>query len=96
MATKKRKAAKNKRTLFRWLTEKLGCCTTGSRRFARLTPEQAWDRASPYDRFTVMREVGFPHTERSCPVCNASAKANETLPPKVLNAFRRWQSARSL
>lgn len=85
----------SKRTLFRWLTEKLDCCIEESKPFAGMTPQRAWAKANPYERYTVLRALpAFHHTDRKCPACNPNARANKKLPAIVLTAFRKWQRAK--
>jgi hypothetical protein len=87
------------RTLFMWLTKKLGLCSDRSRLFSQLTPEEAWMRATMDDRYEVMYAFGmikadhenFENKRKICPICNPDASANKKIPARMLNAFRRWQ-----
>lgn len=86
------KKVKKSRTVVRWLRVKLGLCTD-AKEFSGLSPAKAWAKASSYERYYVMKEVGWHHESLSCPACTPAAQANKVLPTKVLNAFRQWQRA---
>jgi hypothetical protein len=85
--------ATKKPSLFRWLTQELGMCSTQSKRFAGLTPARAWKKATPDQKYRVMGAVGIPHYEPTCPLCTKTARANKFLPVLVLKSFRKWQRA---
>jgi hypothetical protein len=83
--------ATKRNTLFRWLTQELGMCSTVSKRFAGMTPARAWKKATPNEKYRVMGAVGILHHEPTCPFCNKNARANKYLPVRVLGAYRKWQ-----
>lgn len=87
--------ATKRKTLFRWLTEGLGLCSTESKRFAGMTPARAWKKARPDQKYRVMSAVGIDHHEPTCPYCTKTARANKVLPVRVLKSFRKWQRATS-